>query len=81
LNDQADEGNYDALVRRVESDRCLDGRQILAEAARVDGKELGKESQLIASEGLEGHWVIGRKAARRRREGQKEGRCNNAECE
>jgi hypothetical protein len=39
------------------------------EAARVEGKELGKESESIAWEGIEGHWVIGRKAARRRTEG------------
>jgi hypothetical protein len=54
----------------VESDRRLDGRQVVAEAVRVDGKELGKESELIASEGLDRHWVIGRKAARRRRDGE-----------
>jgi hypothetical protein len=35
----------------------------VVEAATADGKELGKESELIASEGLEGHWVIGEKAA------------------
>jgi hypothetical protein len=41
-------------VRRVESDRLLDCRQIVVEAARVDGKELEKESESIASESLEG---------------------------
>jgi hypothetical protein len=79
LGDQADEGNDDAPVRRVESDRRLDGRQIVVEAVRVDGKELGKESESIASEGLESHWAIGRKAAGRRRDGQKEERCNEGE--
>jgi uncharacterized protein YabE (DUF348 family) len=61
-------------VRRVESDRPLEGRQVVAEVARADHRELGKESESIASEGLEGHWVIGRKAAARQRDGQKEGR-------
>jgi hypothetical protein len=59
LDDQAYEGNDDATVRRVESDRCLAGRQTVVEAARVDSKKLGKESESIASEGLKGHWVIG----------------------
>jgi hypothetical protein len=40
----------------VEGDRRIDGRQVEAEAAGVDGKELGKESESIASGGLEGHW-------------------------
>jgi hypothetical protein len=79
LGDQADEGNDDAPMRRVESDRRLNGRQVVAEGARANGKEPGKESKLIASEGLEGHWVIGRKAARRGGEGQKEGTCNERE--
>jgi hypothetical protein len=48
LNDQADEGSDDAPVRHVESDRRLDGGQIAVEAARADGKELGKESESIA---------------------------------
>jgi hypothetical protein len=39
----------------LESDRLLGGRQIVVETARVDGKELGKESESIASEGPEGH--------------------------
>jgi uncharacterized protein YabE (DUF348 family) len=56
LGDQADEGNYDAPVRRIESDRRLAGQHVVAEVARVDGKELGKESESIASEGREGHW-------------------------
>jgi hypothetical protein len=51
----------------------------VVEAARADSKELGKESESIASEGLEGHWVIERKAARRRGEGQKEGTCDERE--
>jgi hypothetical protein len=59
LNGLADEGNDDAPVRRVESDRRLDGQQVVVEAARVDGKELGKESESIASECLEGHWGKG----------------------
>jgi hypothetical protein len=45
LSDQADGGNDDGPVRRVESDRCLDGRQVVVEVARVDGKEVGKESE------------------------------------
>jgi hypothetical protein len=40
------------------------------EAPRVEGKDLKKEFESIASEGLEGHWVIGMKAARRRRDGE-----------
>jgi hypothetical protein len=32
----------------------------VAEAARVEGKDLEKEFEWTASEGLEGHWVIGR---------------------
>jgi hypothetical protein len=54
-------------------------RQVVVEAPRVEGKDLEKKFKSIASQGLEGHWVIGRKAARRRRDGQKEGRCNDAE--
>jgi hypothetical protein len=42
----------------------------VAYAARAVGKELGKESESIASESLEGHWVIGRKADSRRRDGE-----------
>jgi hypothetical protein len=81
LGDQADEGKDDAPVRRVESDRPLDGRQVVVETARVDNKELGKESESIASKDLEGNWVIGRKAAGTQRDGQKEGRCNDAQRE
>jgi hypothetical protein len=60
----------------VESDRRLDGRQVVVKAARVDGKELGRESESIASKGIEGHWVIGKKQPRdgemeRRTEGGK----------
>jgi hypothetical protein len=79
LGDQSDGGNDDAPVRRVESDRRLAGRQIVVEAARVEGRELEKESASIALEGLEGHWAIGRKAARKRGDEPKEGRCNDAE--
>jgi hypothetical protein len=43
----------------------------VVEAPRVEGKYLEKEFESIASEGHEGHWVIGRKAARRRRDGQR----------
>jgi hypothetical protein len=64
LGDQEDGGNDDAPVRRVESD----GREVVVEVPRVEGKDLEKEFESIASEGLEGHWVIGRKAARRRRD-------------
>jgi hypothetical protein len=46
----------------------------VVEAPRVEGKDLEKEVESIASEGLEGHWVIGRKAARRRRDGETERR-------
>jgi hypothetical protein len=28
----------------------------VVETVRADGKEVGKESESIASEGLEGHW-------------------------
>jgi hypothetical protein len=59
--DQGHEGHDYAPVRRVESDRRLDGRQVVVEAARVDSKKLGKESESIASEGLDGHWVIGKR--------------------
>jgi hypothetical protein len=58
LNDQADEGNNDAPVRCVESDRRLDGRQVVVEAASVEGKELEKESESIGWEGLDGDRVI-----------------------
>jgi hypothetical protein len=51
-------------VRRAESD----GREVVAEAPSVEGKGFEKEFESIASEGLEGHWVIGRKAARRQRD-------------
>jgi hypothetical protein len=37
----------------------------VVEAPSVEGKGLEKEFESIASEGLEGHWMIGRKAARR----------------
>jgi hypothetical protein len=37
----------------------------VVEAPRVEGKDLENESESIASEGLEDHWVIGRKAVRR----------------
>jgi hypothetical protein len=67
LGDQADEGNDDAPVRRVESDRRLDGRHILVEAARVDVKKLGKESESIASEGLDGHREKGSRGTYRER--------------
>jgi hypothetical protein len=55
----------------------------VAEAPRVEGKDLENEFESIASEGLDGDWVIGRKAARRRRDGETEkrtegGRCNDA---
>jgi hypothetical protein len=40
----------------------------VAEAPRVEGKDLEKEFESIASEGLEGHWAIGRKATRRQRD-------------
>jgi hypothetical protein len=40
----------------------------VVEAPRVEGQDLEKEFESIASEGLEDHWVIGRKAARRRRD-------------
>jgi hypothetical protein len=43
----------------VESDRLLAGRQVAVEVAKVEGKELGKESELIPSEGLENHWKKG----------------------
>jgi hypothetical protein len=77
LGDQADEGNGDAPVRRGESDRRLDGRQIVVKAATIESKELWKESESIASESLEGHWVIGRKAAKRRRDEQRDGGRND----
>jgi hypothetical protein len=70
LGNQADEGNDNAPVRRVESTRRLDGRQIVVEVARADGKELGKESESIALEGLESHWDDWEKAAERRRDGE-----------
>jgi hypothetical protein len=77
LNDEADEGNDDAPVRRVESDRRLDGRQVVVEVARVDGKALGNESESIASEGLDGHWDHWEKAAEKRRDGQRDGGQND----
>jgi hypothetical protein len=42
----------------------------VVQAPRFEGKYLEKEFKSIASEGLEGHWVIGRKAARRQRDGE-----------
>jgi hypothetical protein len=53
----------------------------VVEAPRVEGKDLEKEFKSIASEGLEGNRVIGRKVARRerRRDGQGEGKYNDAE--
>jgi hypothetical protein len=68
LNDQADEGNDGAPARRVESDRRLGGRQVVVEAARVDRKELQKESESTASECLEGHWEKGIRETDRGRE-------------
>jgi hypothetical protein len=64
LGDQADGGNDDTPVRRVESD----GREVVVEAPSVERKDIEKEFELIASEGFEGHWLIGRKAARRQRD-------------
>jgi hypothetical protein len=75
--DQGDGGNDEAPVRRVESDRHLDGRQVVVEAARAEGRDLGKESESIASEGLEGHWDHWKKAAERRRDGQRDGERND----
>jgi hypothetical protein len=43
-------------VRRVEGDWRFVGRQVVVEVARADGKDLGKESKLIAWERLGGHW-------------------------
>jgi hypothetical protein len=40
----------------------------MAEAPRVEDKNLEREFELIVSEGPEGHWVIERRAARRRRD-------------
>jgi hypothetical protein len=54
LGDQADRGNDDAPVRRAESD----GRDVVVEAPSVEGKDLEKGFESIASEGLEGYWVI-----------------------
>jgi hypothetical protein len=61
----------------VESDRLLDGRQVEVEASRVDGKELGKESVSIASEGLEGHWEKGSRETHRGREDEMIGNESN----
>jgi hypothetical protein len=55
LGDQAHVGNDDDPVRRVESD----GQEVVVEAPRFEGKDLEKEFESIAWEGLEGHWVIG----------------------
>jgi hypothetical protein len=46
----------------------------VVEAARVDGKDLRKESESIALEGLEGHWVMGK---RQPGNAQREGRGND----
>jgi hypothetical protein len=46
----------------------------VVEAPRFEGKDLEKEFESIASEGLGGHWVIGRKAARRQRDRETERR-------
>jgi hypothetical protein len=53
----------------------------VVETPTVEGKDLEKEFESIASEGLEGHRVIGRKAARRHRDRETDrgGRCNDAE--
>jgi hypothetical protein len=40
----------------------------VVEVTRVDPKELGKESKLIASESLESHWAKGSRETDRRRE-------------
>jgi hypothetical protein len=40
----------------------------VVEAPRVEGKDVEKGFESIASEGLDSHWVIGRKTARRRRD-------------
>jgi hypothetical protein len=42
---------------------------VAVEAPRVEGKDFEKELESIASEGLEGNWVPGRKAVRRQRDG------------
>jgi hypothetical protein len=68
LGDQAGEGNDDAPVRRVESDRRLDDRQVVVEVSRADCKELEKESKSIASEGLEGHCEESSRETKRGRE-------------
>jgi hypothetical protein len=52
LGDQADEGSYDAPVRGMESDRRLDGREVVVEAPRIEDKDLEKEFESIASESL-----------------------------
>jgi hypothetical protein len=71
LNEQADEGHDDAPVWRVESHRRLGGRQIVVEVARVGGKVLGKKSESIASEGLEGYWEKGSQETERQTDGGK----------
>jgi hypothetical protein len=48
----------------------------MVEAPRVEGKDLEKESESIASEGLEGHWGKCSQETEGRTEG---GRCNDAE--
>jgi hypothetical protein len=50
----------------------------VVEAPRVEGKDLEKEFESIASEGLEGHWAIGKKAARRRRDRETDRRRKDA---
>jgi hypothetical protein len=69
--DEADEGHDDAPLRGVESDRRLDGGQVVVKVARIDGKELGKEPEPIPSEGLEGHWEKGSRETEKRTEGGK----------
>jgi hypothetical protein len=42
-------------------------------------KSPGRNLNRSHRKALRGHWVIGRKAAERRRDGQKEGRCDEGE--
>jgi hypothetical protein len=76
--DQTNKGHDDALVRGLESDRRLDGRQVVVEATRADGKELGKESESLVSEGLEDQCEKGIREMDRRREDEMMG--NESKC-
>jgi hypothetical protein len=69
--DQVHEGNDNALVRRVARDRRLASRQVIIERARVAAKGPGRNLNRSPRKALR---VIGKKAAGKQKDGQREGR-------